>query len=580
MHPPGEAWTQYNYVFPVGAPTTLSVFRRPYGTGVGATPETSSYYYYDAVGRLVLTKQQRPGGWATTKTVYDSLNRVTSVSMPEFHGTSAWEAFSPANSTVTTYDRYGRPTTVQTPDHNYTSFLYTGTRIKQRTACVASGVTVSPCFGLEQPFTTTETYDGHGRLASVVEPLATGFSTNYGGVVATGVLTTYSYDVGNRLAHVNMQGTDGTQDRYFTYDLAGLLTSEQHPEKGVSGNGVVTYNAYDARGHVLQRIDGSAGGAFDLLYSYDSAERLVDVQDLDAATHLRRDLKTFTFATDNPSGNPRLGRLLTATRHNYTPGLGGDVAVAETYSYDGATGRVTERDTTAGGGGFPSTTFTMAQTWDDLGNILSQGYPSTTAAIAPARTVSFSYTNGILASVGPYTTGLTYLANGMIAHVGHLNGQADDWTGDPNGMSRPASAQISSNGVVQKSIGPYAYDGSGNIKQIGPTSGLWTVYAYDGLSRLTAAAVNTPPSSQQTWGYDSFGNRAVTNSFVGPLVDPNGDGIVDPSDIIYLVNYIFLAGPPPVRGVLGGDANGDFSVDSGDIFYLVHYLYTGGPAPL
>jgi IPT/TIG domain/PKD-like domain len=63
--------------------------------------------------------------------------------------------------------------------------------------------------------------------------------------------------------------------------------------------------------------------------------------------------------------------------------------------------------------------------------------------------------------------------------------------------------------------------------------------------------------------------------------DPNNDGIIDPSDIFYLVNYLFSGGPAPIGpgGLLSGDANNDHVVDPADIFYVVNYLFLSGPAP-
>ena len=37
--------------------------------------------------------------------------------------------------------------------------------------------------------------------------------------------------------------------------------------------------------------------------------------------------------------------------------------------------------------------------------------------------------------------------------------------------------------------------------------------------------------------------------------------------------------PHGAAGVLSGDANGDGVVDPADIFYLVHYVFDGGPPP-
>jgi len=79
-------------------------------------------------------------------------------------------------------------------------------------------------------------------------------------------------------------------------------------------------------------------------------------------------------------------------------------------------------------------------------------------------------------------------------------------------------------------------------------------------------------------------NGTLTNGFTynQQNFDANGDSTIDPSDIFYLIAYLFLGGPPPagVSGpVASGDANGDGVVDPSDIFYLVFYLFGSGPAP-
>jgi hypothetical protein len=72
------------------------------------------------------------------------------------------------------------------------------------------------------------------------------------------------------------------------------------------------------------------------------------------------------------------------------------------------------------------------------------------------------------------------------------------------------------------------------------------------------------------------GYQYITTQF-----DANGDGVIDPADIFYLVHYLFLGGAGPIgpAGMASGDANGDGVVDSADIFYLVAYLFLHGPAP-
>ncbi len=61
--------------------------------------------------------------------------------------------------------------------------------------------------------------------------------------------------------------------------------------------------------------------------------------------------------------------------------------------------------------------------------------------------------------------------------------------------------------------------------------------------------------------------------------DANGDGAVDISDAVFLIEYIFAGGPAPTP-TGAGDANHDCSVDISDAVYLISYIFGGGPAPL
>ncbi|HEX7140719.1 MAG TPA: carboxypeptidase regulatory-like domain-containing protein, partial [Vicinamibacterales bacterium] len=86
-----------------------------------------------------------------------------------------------------------------------------------------------------------------------------------------------------------------------------------------------------------------------------------------------------------------------------------------------------------------------------------------------------------------------------------------------------------------------------------------------------AGAVNVTVTNTDT------STGTLTNGYTyAELFDANGDHTIDPSDIFYLISYLFLHGPPPVGGVAAGDANGDGVVDPADIFYLVNYLFLGG----
>jgi hypothetical protein len=60
--------------------------------------------------------------------------------------------------------------------------------------------------------------------------------------------------------------------------------------------------------------------------------------------------------------------------------------------------------------------------------------------------------------------------------------------------------------------------------------------------------------------------------------DANADAIINVGDIVYLVSYLYKAGPEPCP-VEAGDVNCDGVVNVGDIVFLVSYLYKGGPSP-
>jgi hypothetical protein len=60
--------------------------------------------------------------------------------------------------------------------------------------------------------------------------------------------------------------------------------------------------------------------------------------------------------------------------------------------------------------------------------------------------------------------------------------------------------------------------------------------------------------------------------------DANGDGGLNAADVVYLINYLFIGGPPPVPMVVG-DVNCDGVINAADVVYLTNYLYISGPKP-
>jgi hypothetical protein len=60
--------------------------------------------------------------------------------------------------------------------------------------------------------------------------------------------------------------------------------------------------------------------------------------------------------------------------------------------------------------------------------------------------------------------------------------------------------------------------------------------------------------------------------------DANGDGNINSADVAYLINYLFVSGPPP-NPLWAGDTNSDGNINSADVAYLINYLFVNGPEP-
>ncbi len=60
--------------------------------------------------------------------------------------------------------------------------------------------------------------------------------------------------------------------------------------------------------------------------------------------------------------------------------------------------------------------------------------------------------------------------------------------------------------------------------------------------------------------------------------DANGDKLVDLTDVLHLISYLFKNGPAP-NPLAAGDPSADCIVDITDILHLINYLYKGGPSP-
>ena len=94
----------------------------------------------------------------------------------------------------------------------------------------------------------------------------------------------------------------------------------------------------------------------------------------------------------------------------------------------------------------------------------------------------------------------------------------------------------------------------------------------DSLYFVTATAVDDVNNSAGTSVLVQY-DCSFTNG------DYNGDDLVNLGDALYLTEYIFKDGPPPVGGAGRADANGDGNIDISDVIYIIKYIYSHAPEP-
>jgi hypothetical protein len=221
----------------------------------------------------------------------------------------------------------------------------------------------------------------------------------------------------------------------------------------------------------------------------------------------------------------------------------------------------------------------------------STGNIASVANAGAGATYAWSVTGGTL-TAGNNTPSITYTAGA----VGTLTINVTVTTSANCSDAKSANVTVTAPLVTVTSVSPtggtiaggsaVTINGTGFIPGAGVTFGgaaatnVVVVSAIKIAARTPAHAlgpVNVTVTNTNTT------TATLTNGYLykAQQFDPNNDGTITSADIFYLVNYLFMSGPPPsgAAGVLSGDANGDGMVDSADIFFLVNYLFLSGPRP-
>jgi hypothetical protein len=84
--------------------------------------------------------------------------------------------------------------------------------------------------------------------------------------------------------------------------------------------------------------------------------------------------------------------------------------------------------------------------------------------------------------------------------------------------------------------------------------------------------------------YNLYGDPSLVREGTEPTAlcgDANGDQEIDIADVVHVINYLFISGPPPQCNPITacGDVNLDGEANTADAVYLINYLFINGPEP-
>lgn len=433
--------------------------------------------YFDNLGRVIREDASHPDGFMMRYDLnYNQRGWIVKETVTQAH-----HQFDPNKAKQFEYDALGQVVRVTQPDGSQTTQTFRGIRQIDITNRVGSHLDGSG--GITQSSSLTRLFrNRQGQIISVETPAHT---------------TNFEYNALGAL----IQAARGNQIRNYTVDGRGFTTAEQLPEKGINGNGFVTFSDIDPLGNVGLKSDG----AYQTAFTFDGAGRMVGMFDAMTGDPILEKTYSTTPGITN-------GRIVTATRYNQvTPeNTGGAVAQADTRVVTeqyviGRDGRLERRDSTVTtGSGLEVASFTQGWTYNDLGLIASLQYPECTTANcwSPSTQVDFDYDQGFLTNVsqGSWTgASFTYRQDGQLEDVIHANGLVDSYLPASHGMSRPEMIRLASGHLP---LGPYRYDDSGNITNIGGD-----VYLYDLNSRLVRGDIQGGiQGDHRLYSYDAFDN--------------------------------------------------------------------------
>jgi hypothetical protein len=251
---------------------------------------------------------------------------------------------------------------------------------------------------------------------------------------------------------------------------------------------------------------------------------------------------------------------------------------------------------------------------DNSGNVYVTGYSFDTLTNFDYATIKYS-PNGDMAWVRRYNGPGNYDDDALAIAIDNSgNVYVTGWSVGSGTYSDCATMKYYPNGDiawVRRYNGPgnsdddayaIAVDNSGNVYVTG--------YSFDTLTNNDYATIKYSPNGDTAWvrryngpgnggdgayaiAVDDSSNVYVTGTsptttdndyatikYVQFLCgDVNKDGVVNVTDVVYLINYLFIGGPAPVPILHVGDVNQDEVVNVTDVVYLINYLFLIPPGP-
>ena len=347
------------------------------------------------------------------------------------------------HTTYYTYDSHGNLTVVQDPMTNLTTMTYTGNgRVQSVTD--ANDHTTTYQYDSQDCLTTTINADGTTALHAYNSQGDVTSSTD-----PRGNATTYSYDALDR----KMGTTDPLGNRTtYVYDSGGNLLQQQAPTPTGQTARTTTY-AYDSMRRMTTETDPLG---YQAIVGHDADGNVTTVTD-----PLGRVTTTVYDALDRPTVviDPMGGRTTT------------------TYDADG------EKLTVTDPMGRVTTTTYNARGWVD------------TETNPLGFTTTYTYNN-----VGQET---------------EINAPAPSGGGSSGGNSDPTLYYYDADGRLDQTTDPtyYYFDGVGNKTAVKDPNGNTTSYAYDSMNRL--ATVTDPLNHTTVLGYNADGQPTTVTDGLG-----------------------------------------------------------------